>query len=134
MKISRTLTPPHLARKMTLLFALSIACFLPTVIWGADPDPKTNFLEVQFEDLDADKNDVITLEEFINTPLGIIRKNDLRKLVRHKIPEGSLQQGEVHFQLTADEKRELFKSLDRDRDNTIIRNEWVILKDGKFMF
>ena len=132
MKISTNLTTLKAAKKMFILIVASTVCSLSSVGWGEES--KSNLLEVQFEDLDADKNGVISIDEFINTPLGIIKKNDLRKLVRHKIPKESLKEGEVHFLLTADEKSELFESLDRDKDNTISRKEWVIFKDGKFMF
>jgi hypothetical protein len=115
-----------------MFIAVSIYLCLSAVSWAADP--QSRFLEVRFEDIDADKNGSLSLDEFINTPLGVIKKNDVQKLVLQKLPAKSTKNGTVFLKLTADEKRTLFESIDKDKNGSVSNTEWVFFKDGKFKF
>lgn len=132
MKPSETTAALRLTKQLTMLVAMLFFCIPPTGSWGETP--RNKLFEVNFEYIDSDKNGTITLDEFINTPLGLIKKNDLQRLVQQKIPPESLQEGEVYrFELTADEKRKIFESIDQDKNKLINRKEWTIFKDGNFM-
>jgi len=119
-------------RKCSAFIAVSTFLCLSAVSWGAEF--KGGNLEVRFEDIDTDKNGSLSLDEFINTPLGVIKKNDVQKLVLQKLPEKSTKDGTVFLKLTADEKRTLFESIDKDKNGTVSNTEWVFFKDGKFKF
>lgn len=119
-------------KKCSVFIAGSIFLCLSAVSWGEEP--KGGYLEVRFENIDADKNGSLSLNEFINTPLGVIKKNDVQKLVLQKLPEKSTKDGTVFLKLTADEKRTLFESIDKDKSGSVSNTEWVFFKDGKFKF
>lgn len=117
-------------KKSPVIIAASIFLCLSAVSWGVES--KGGNLEVRFEDIDTDKNGLLSLDEFINTPLGVIKKNDVQKLVLQKLPEKSIKDGTVFLKLTADEKRTLFESIDKDKNGSVSNTEWVFFKDGKF--
>lgn len=111
-----------------MLIAVAMLFSLPAGSWGDDNK------STLFEDIDADKNGTISPDEFINAPLGYIQTKDGKMLLLKKFPGKCENDGAGCIPLTAVEKRELFKSLDRDNSNTIDRKEWVIFRDGKFLF
>lgn len=119
-------------RKCTVYIAISIFLSLSAASWGAES--KSGYLEVRFEDIDTDKNGSLSLDEFINTPLGVIKKNDVQKLVLQKLPAKDSKDGVIFLKLTADEKRTLFESIDKDKNGSVSNTEWVFFKDGKFKF
>lgn len=115
-------------KQFTMLIAVAILFSLPADSRGADK------ISTLFEEIDADKNGTISSDEFINAPLGYIQKKDGKMLLLEQFPAKCENSGTGCIPLTAVEKRELFNSLDRDKDNTASRKEWIIFRDGKFLF
>ena len=107
-------------KKFATLIALSFLFTMPTGSWGGDSGSKL------FESADTDKNGMISLEEFINAPFASLKTKEGKKLV----PSGT----KGATPLTATEKNDLFTKLDRDKNKTVDRKEWVIFRDGKFLF
>jgi membrane-bound inhibitor of C-type lysozyme len=77
-----------------------------------------------YTSMDADNNGVVSLDEFINAPLALLKTKDGQKLVPIAT-EGATT-------LNVIEKQNLFKEIDQDRNGYIDRKEWIIFKDGKF--
>lgn len=115
-------------KQFAMLIAVAILFSLPAGAWGTESESPL------FEKIDADKTGTISSDEFINAPLGYIKTKDGKMLLLKQFPAKCENDGTGCIPLTAVEKRELFKSLDKDKNNAISRKEWIIFKDGKFLF
>ena len=114
-------------KQFVMPIAVAIMFSLPAGSWAAG---RANPL---FEDIDTDKNGTISSEEFINAPLGFKKTRDGKKFLQKLIPATSGKETDC-IPLTTVEKQKLFNSLDKDKNHTIDRKEWVIFRDGKFLF
>ncbi len=112
----------------TMLITIAFLFTLPSGSWGGDSNIPL------FESIDADRNGAISMDEFINAPLGISKTKDSKNPLRLKLPSGGERQGESFTPLTAAEKRQLFNSLDKDKNNAVDSKEWASFKDGKLSF
>lgn len=106
-------------KKITTLIAISFLFTMPAGSWGGDSGDKL------FDIADADKNGTVSIEEFTNAPFASLKTKEGKKLV----PIGTKGSNP----LTSMEKQKLFTTLDRDKNKSIDRKEWVFFRDGKFL-
>ncbi len=84
-----------------------------------------------FNKIDTDKSDHISKDELLKSDLVITNSPDGQKVVVHR----NMTKGGEAAALTEEQKHNLFKKIDSDKDNYINRKEWSrASSDGFILF